>query len=38
MGEETFLQEYTAIFLYIDTSHEIFSQHTFYSLQDTFDI
>ena len=38
MGEDTFLQEYIAIFLYIDTSHEMLSQYTFYSLQDTFNI
>ena len=38
MGEDTFLQEYIAIFLYIDTLHEILSQHTFHSLQDTFNI
>ena len=38
MGEGTFLQEYIAIFLYIDTLYEILSQHTFYSLQDTFNI
>ena len=30
--EYTFLLEYTAIFLYIDTSLEIFSQHTFYHI------
>ena len=38
MGEDTCLLEYIAVFLYIDTSHEIFSQYTFYSLQDTFNI
>ena len=38
MGEDTFLQEYIAVFLYIDTSHEIFSPYTFYSLHDTFNI
>ena len=38
MGEDTFILEYIAIFLYIDTSHEILSQHTFYSLQDTLNI
>ena len=38
MGEDMFLLEYIAIFLYIDTSHEILSQHTFYSLQDIFKI
>ena len=32
------LLEYIAILLYIDTSQEILSQHTFYSLQYTFDI
>ena len=32
MLEDTFLLEYIAIFLFIDTSHEILSQHTFYSL------
>ena len=31
-----FLREY--IFLYIDTLQEILSQHTFYSLQDIFNI
>ena len=36
MGEDTFLLEYIAIFLYIDTLHEILSEHTFYSQQDTF--
>ena len=38
MGEDTFLLEYIAIFLNIDTSHEILSQHIFYSPQDTFNI
>ena len=38
MGEDTFLREYIAIFLYIDTPHEILSQHAFYSLEDTYDI
>ena len=38
MGEDTFLRGHIAIFLYIDTSHEILSQHTFYSLQVTFNI
>ena len=38
MGEDTFLLEYIAIFLYIDTSHEILSQHIFYNLQDIFNI
>ena len=38
MGEDMFLLEYIAIFLYIDTSHEILCQHTFESLQDTFNI
>ena len=38
MEEDTFLLEYIAIFLYIDTSYEILSQYTFYSLQDTFNI
>ena len=38
MGEDTFLQEYIAIFLYIDTLHKILNQHTFYRLQDTFNI
>ena len=36
IGEDTFLLEYIAIFLYIGTSYEILSHHTFYSLQDTF--
>ena len=35
MGEDMFLLEYIAIFLYIDTSYEILSQHAFYSIQDT---
>ena len=35
MEEDVFLLAYIAIFLYIDTLHEILSQHTFYSLQDT---
>ena len=38
MGEDTFLLEYFAIFLYIDTSHEILSQDTLYNLQETFNI
>ena len=38
MEEDTFLLEYIAIFLYIDTLHEILSQNTFYSYQDTFNI
>ena len=38
MREDTFLQEYIAIFLYIDISHEMLSQHKFYCLQDTFNI
>ena len=38
MGEEKFLLEHIVIFLYIDTSHEILTQHIFYSLQDTFHI
>ena len=38
MGEDTFLLTHVAIFLYIDTLHEILCPHTFYSLQDTFNI
>ena len=38
MGEDMFLLEYIAIFQYIDTSLEILSQHTIYSLYDTFNI
>ena len=35
-GEDTFLLEHVAIFLYINTLHEILSPYTCYSLQDTF--
>ena len=35
MEEDTCLLKYMALFLYIDTLHEIFSPHTFYILQDT---
>ena len=38
MGEDTFLLGHIVIFLYIDTVHEIPNPHTFYSLQDTFNI
>ena len=38
MGEDTSLLEYIAVFFYINTLHEILSPHTFYSLQDTFNI
>ena len=38
MGEDTCFLAHVAIFLYIDTLHEILSPHTFYSLQDTFNI
>ena len=37
-GEDTCLLAHVAIFLYIDTLHEILSPHTLYSLQDTFNI
>ena len=36
--EKTCLLAHVAIFLYIDTLYEILSLHTFYSLQDTFNI
>ena len=38
MGEDMFLLGHVAIFLYIDTLHEILSPHIFYSQQNTFNI
>ena len=38
MGKDTFLLGHVAIFLYIITLHEILSPHTFYNLQDAFNI
>ena len=38
MGEDTCLLGHVAIFLYINTLHEILSPHTFYSLQGTLSI
>ena len=38
MGEDTCLLAHVALFLYIDTLRKIFSPHTFYSLQHTFNI
>ena len=38
LGENTYLLGHVAIFLYINTSQEILSPHSFYSLQDTFNI
>ena len=38
IGEDTCLLAHVAIFLYIDTLHEILSPHTFYCRHDTFNI
>ena len=38
MGEDTYLLGHIAIFLCIDTLHEILSTNTFYSRRDTFNI